>query len=75
MNSAISSRLRDNASWRNERSQCIADPALLTEAADALETLMEHAEAMVKAIEYEGYRSTRLQEVYANFRAAFPGEG
>lgn len=45
-------RLERNSGWRDERWQCVTDPALLTEAAariQALETLLAEAEGRVIA--------------------------
>lgn len=36
--------------------------------ANRMESLRAHCEAMAKAIEHEGYRSTRLKEVLAAYR-------
>ena len=47
-------RLERNSGWRNERWQCVTDPALLTEAAariTELETALAEGEKRVKELE------------------------
>lgn len=51
-------RLERNSGWRNERWQCVTDPALLTEAAariTALETALAEAEGRVETARNEAF--------------------
>jgi hypothetical protein len=52
MGNLVPDRLRRNSGWRDERFQCITDPALLSEAASLIEELVGALEPFARVAQW-----------------------